>query len=347
MCGKKKTKIVHALRSLEFGGAEKLVLKLSALQKESGKLSPELACVKGEGELKEEAEEYGLSWRVAGLGGIKYISPIIRLVLLLRRLRPDIVHTHNLVAHVHAAPAARLLGIPVVHTKHGRAVSSFSSVPWLRRWVYNLAGRIAVVSDDTGENFIRRTGIDPGRVVTVYNGIDTESFQSSGPRYLREELGFKPSDIIFGSLSRLSPEKDHRTVIEAFSRVAEGHENCMLIIVGDGPLRQGLERMVSELSLAGKVIFAGFREDTAGCLRAMDLFLQPSLEEGLSLTILEAAAAGVPIITTPVGGTPEILTDGVEGVMVEPGSCDQLAAAMESFLQDRGRFSLMARAARK
>ena len=117
--------------------------------------------------------------------------------------------------------------------------------------------------------------------------------------------------------------------------------------MGDGPLREELEEMVAGLDLASRVTFAGFREDTAASLAAMDVFLQPSLEEGLSLTILEAAAAGVPIITTPVGGTPEIIIDGAEGVMVEPGSSEQLASAMESFMREPDRFRKMAEAARR
>ncbi|MGM0484579.1 MAG: glycosyltransferase [Candidatus Krumholzibacteriota bacterium] len=347
MQDKKKIEVVHAIRSLEFGGAEKVVLKLSHLQRISGRISPRLACMVGAGELRSEAESYGLPWTVTGMGGIKYLSPILRLVSFFRRIRPDIVHTHNLVAHVHAAPAARILGIPVIHTKHGRAVSSFSRFPGLRRWIYNLAARIAVVSDETGKNFIRKTGIDPGKVVTVYNGIEIEAFSGGGEGRLREELGIGDSETVIGSLSRLSPEKDHRTIMKAFSPVAAGHENCRLLIVGDGPLREELERMAAELSLSSRVVFAGFREDTAASLAAMDLFLQPSLEEGLSLTILEAAAAGVPIITTPVGGTPEIIVDGAEGVMVEPGSSRQLASAMESFLEEPERFEKMAEAAKR
>ena len=216
MKDQKKIEVVHAIRSLEFGGAEKMVLKLSRLQKASGQISPRLACIVGGGELKSEAESYGLDWVVTGTEGIKYLSPIARLVSLFRRTRPDVVHTHNLVSHVHAAPAARILGIPVLHTKHGRAVSSFSRFPGLRRWIYNLAGRIAVVSDETGESLIRKTGIDPGKVVTVYNGIKIEDYAGGEGNRLREELGIGYSETVFGALSRLSPEKDHRTGLKAF-----------------------------------------------------------------------------------------------------------------------------------
>ena len=347
MNGPNSIKVIHAVRSLEFGGAEKMVLKLSVLQKETGHIFPQLVCVKGGGELSGEADRYGLHWTVTELGGVKYLSPILRLRAHFSGAKPDIVHTHNLVAHLHAAPAARLCGIPVIHTKHGRAVSAFSRFPGLRRWVYNLADRIAVVSDETGESFIRKTGVNPKKVVTVYNGIDQDCFHPAGGKDVREEFGIGADEILFGSLSRLSPEKDHKTMIQGFSEAVSGHENCRLLIVGDGPLRGQLERLVSDLSLNGKVIFAGFREDTTACLDAMDIFLQPSLEEGLSLTILEAAAAGVPVITTPVGGTPEIIVDRAEGIMVEPGNREELGSAMRSFLNDRAGFERMAEAARR
>ncbi len=342
-----KIRIVHALRSLEFGGAEKIVLELAGLQKKGGVISPCLVCVTGGGPLQAEVEQMGLTWMLAGQSGIKYLSPIFRLARIFSRLKPDLVHTHNLVSHLHAAPAARLLGVPVVHTKHGKAVSSFSKFPVLRRFIYNLSERIVVVSRETGESFMARAGLDSSKIVTIHNGIDVDSFGGGRNSSLAEELGLEEGHTVFGSVSRLSRVKNHSTMVRAFAKVADRHENCRLLMVGDGPERGGIEKLVDKLSLREKVIFAGFRKDTAGCLSIMDLFLQPSLEEGLSLTILEAAAAGVPVVTSPVGGTPEIISDGATGFLVEPQDVEKLSRVMEMFLKDPGIFRGMAEQARK
>jgi N-acetyl-alpha-D-glucosaminyl L-malate synthase BshA len=252
------------------------------------------------------------------------------------------VHTHNFVAHANAAPAARLLKIPVVHTKHGRKVTSFGWAPWFRRYLYELADRVVVVSEETGEVFREKSGVPASRVEVIYNGIDVEKFSRATGTGFREEIGLRPEERVFGAVSRLDPVKDHATMVRAFARVAAKHDRCTLVFVGDGPERAAIERTVEDLGLADRVILAGFRTGIAECLAAFDVFLQPSIREGLSLTILEAAASRVPIISTPVGGTPEIITDGEHGVLVPVGDAGALADAMERFLTDPERFESMA-----
>lgn len=340
-------KVTHILRSLEVGGAEKLVADLACLQKRSGEIDPSVICMIGLGPLENTIREAGIRCETAGLRGVKYLSGILSARSVLSRNRPDIVHTHNLVAHLHGGIAAKSLGIPVIHTKHGREVPSFRKIPSLAKTVYGISRRTAVVSRDTGEIFQRKTGVDAGKIVVVHNGIDFSAFGHVSREVARKSFGISPESTVFGSVSRLDPVKDHATMLRAFARVAGDDSKCLFLIVGDGPERGNIERMIEELSISGRVIITGFTDRVKEYLAAMDLFLQPSTEEGLSLTILEAVASGVPVITTPVGGTPEIITGGKTGTFVDVGDAEGMALEMESYIRDRSPFVRMAENARK
>lgn len=340
-------KVTHVLRSLDFGGAEKLVLDLARLQKESGEIDPRIFCVAGFGPLKEKADEAGLSCEVAGLDGVKFLTPVLKVKKLLQADRPDIVHTHNLVAQVHAAPAARLLGIPVVHTKHGRAVTSFSHAPAMRKVVYGLSHTVVVVSQETGENFVEKTGLDPKKVTVIYNGIDTNKYARTSKAEARRDLELDEDAVVFGCVSRLDALKNHPVMIRAFAKVAGDEPRSRFLVVGDGPERSRIETLIGRLSLKDRVVMAGYTDRVAEHLAAMDMFFQPSTEEGLSLTILEAAASGVPVVATAVGGTPEIISHGDTGTLVGVGDEDAIADAMSNYFGDRTPFVEMAEKAKR
>lgn len=340
-------KVAHVLRSLEFGGAERLVIDLAGTQKASGRIAPELVCLESLGPLRGEAERRGLPCALIGSGGIRYLTGIGRMRSHFARTKPDIVHTHNFLSHVHAAPAARLAGIPVVHTKHGKAVTSFAWSKRFRRFLYELADRIVVVSRETGESFRAKSGVDEAKLVVIYNGIDTTRFTGLDRSDARRSIGLDEGAIVFGSVSRLDPVKDHPTMLGAFRKAADRCPRCVFVIVGDGPERGAIERLIAELGLGGAVRIAGFTDDIPKYLAAFDLFLQPSTEEGLSLTILEAAAAGVPVVASSVGGTPEIIENGKTGTLIPARDVGALERAMCAFLENPAPFREMARRARE
>jgi glycosyltransferase involved in cell wall biosynthesis len=304
-------------------------------------------CLESLGPLRAEAERRGLSCTLVGSGGVRYLSAMRRFGGHFSRMRPHIVHTHNFVSHVHAAPAARLARVPVVHTKHGRALASFAWSKRLRRYLYHLADRIVVVSKETGESFLAKSGVDPARIVVIYNGIDTARFRNLDRAGARRELGIAQESVVFGAVSRLDTVKDHPTMLRAFAKASKRRPNCVFVVVGDGPERGAIERLIAELGLEGSVKLTGFTDDVPRRLAAFDLFLQPSTEEGLSLTILEASAAGVPVVASAVGGTSEIIENGRTGTLVPAGDTDALAAALSGFIENPAPFREMARGARE
>lgn len=345
--GYKKIKILHAVRSLEFGGAEKMVVDLSAIQKESGLVEPFILCIVRGGPLTHRATELGLKYSICGMESNKYLSPAIKIYRQIKKFNIDIVHTHNFVSHFRASIAAKISRVPIIHTKHGRAVNMLQRFPVLRRLIYNFAEKIVVVSEDTREIFIEKTGIVREKTEVIYNGIGINKFSISRVDGLREKLDIGESDIIFGSVSRLDPVKDHLTLVRAFAKVCPSNKNIKLLIIGDGPERERIEKMIEKLSIKKQVKMVGFSDDIPSFLSIMDLFLQPSLEEGFSLTILEAMAAGVPVVSTPVGGTPEIIREGETGTLVPAGDVKGFTDVMNKFLSNREHFQSMAKRAKE
>ncbi len=259
-----------------------------------------------------------------------------RLAALLRRLRPDIVHSRNW-ATFGAVVAARLAGVrTVVHGEHGRDAGDPDGLHPRRRWRRRLAplvSRFVTVSDDLRRWLVEHVGVPTAKVTRIYNGVDTSRFfpvDTSGRRWL---AGSGPDEPVVGTVGRLDPVKDHAGLIQAFGRLAGDHPGARLLIVGNGPCRRELETLAASLT-PGRVTFAGERGDVPELLRSMDVFALASLGEGISNTILEAMATGLPVVATAVGGNPELVEDGVNGALVPRRDPAALAAAIGRYLDD-------------
>jgi sugar transferase (PEP-CTERM/EpsH1 system associated) len=267
-----------------------------------------------------------------------------RLWSALRSLGPDLVHTRNLSALEGQIPAALLPGVRRVHGEHGRDVFDIAGTNrkynLLRRGIRPLVHRYVAVSRDL-EGWLESTvGVAPGRIRQIYNGVATDRFHPRhGPRPDLTPPGFLPeAALVIGTVGRLAEVKDQRTLLAAFAELIGGRPGLAaylrLAVVGDGELRQALEGQARALGIAPLVWFAGDRDDVPELLRLFDLFVLPSLGEGISNTLLEAMATGLPAIATRVGGNPELVEDGKSGALVPVGSPRALAGAMLSFVED-------------
>ncbi|KIQ97465.1 Glycosyltransferase [Lysobacter sp. A03] len=174
------------------------------------------------------------------------------------------------------------------------------------------------------------------RAEVLLNGIPTRRFASGADARLaaRATLGLAPDALLLGSVGRLVALKHHRLLLELMPALAAACPSAELVLLGDGPLRAELEALADSLSIRGRVHFLGARDDVARLLPALDVFALPSLTEGLSIALLEACAAGLPIVATAVGGNPEIVTDGCTGVLVPPDDREATRNALEALLKD-------------
>jgi sugar transferase (PEP-CTERM/EpsH1 system associated) len=280
-----------------------------------------------------------------------------RLYKILKEINPDILHTRNL-----SALESQVIGAAAgikrrVHGEHGRDIYDLHGrnlkYNLLRKAIQPLIGHYIAVSRDLA-GWLRDTVNVPGcKITQIYNGVDSMKFiPRSGERVPLGPPGFASgADIIIGSVGRLAQVKDFPTLLHAFHRLRElwpeGRARLRLVIVGDGPVRPECERLIAELGLADQVCLAGDRNDVAELMRSMDLFVLPSLGEGISNTILEAMASGLPVVATHVGGNPELVEDGKTGKLVPPGDAAALAQALLEYVRDSRQLLEHGRAARE
>ena len=254
------------------------------------------------------------------------LARLRRLARIFRDGQFDVVHTHNTLAHFYGAFAARLSGVPVVvNTQHGRGCGK----SWKARLQFRMANqftdRVVGVSEDAAELCRQDDTRSADRTIALWNGVDLDRFEYRGP-------STQPTAI---SVARLSPEKDFATLLRATWILIKDCPDFRLKIVGDGTERPKLERLAEELNLTNHVEFLGERSDVSQLLPRAGFFVSSSQTEGISLTLLEAMAVGLPVVTTRVGGNPEIVVEGKTGRLVSANSPEELAMAMRDLLKDR------------
>jgi sugar transferase (PEP-CTERM/EpsH1 system associated) len=276
-----------------------------------------------------------------------------RLFKLLRTMRPDVLHTYNLgTIEYHAT--ALLAGVPVrVHAEHGRDASDPHGVNrkhnLLRRLLVPVIDRYVPVSRDL-ERWLRGTvGIPQAKIELIDNGVDTERFRPAAGEASNEPWN-APSAFVIGSVGRLQDVKDQATLIDAFARLRnmlpEERHRLRLVLVGDGPLRGQLAQRIADAGLQDCAWLAGPRSDVAPPMRSFSLFALSSIAEGTPVTMLEAMASGLPVVSTAVGGIPDLVLDGASGALVPPGDPQRLAEALATYVVDEERTRLHGAAGR-
>lgn len=267
---------------------------------------------------------------------------ILRLRRLIRDEHVSLVHTHSSVDAWVGGLAARAAGVPVVRSRH-------VSIPIHRRInpVYSWLADRVITSGEAIRRLVIAAGVPPERVVAIPAGVSLSDFPFRARSELRTEtLGL--SSPVIGSVAMFRGSKGHAHLLDALGLVRARHPRASLLLVGDGVRRQWVEGLAREAGLGQAVVFAGFRADVPALLRLMDCFVLASTRtEGVPQSLLQAFASGVPVVATDVGGVSEVVTDGVTGLLVTPGSGSELSRAIEAVLADPATAVQRATAARK
>ena len=259
---------------------------------------------------------------------------IWNLAQVIRRIHPDVVHTRNW-SGMDGILAARLAGVKtIIHGEHGWDMFDPEGTnrkrQWVRRMTACLVTRYTCVSKQL-EHWLRDEVRVKKPVVQIYNGVDTVRFRPAEPEEkdgLRRGLGLQPGDVVVGIVARLDAIKNHSMLFKAVDIAARVHPKIKLVVVGDG---FEAERLKAEAS--DHIVFLGYRSDTDALMRCMDVFVLPSFNEGISNTILEAMATGLPVIASNVGGNPELVEDGWNGFLVNPHDPSQMAEKILAYVQ--------------
>lgn len=283
------------------------------------------------------------------------VTTLLQLVRLIRRVRPHIVHTHTAKAGAVGRLAAWLARVPViVHTYHGHVLDGYFT-PWktrvfvaIERWLARRAHCLLAVSDNVRRELLARGIGTPERLRVLPLGLELDRFVAADACRgdLRRELGVKSDTPLTGIVARLVPIKAHETFV-AMAALLAGRTDGHFVVVGDGERRAELERLARQAGLNGRMHFLGWRADLERVYADLDVVVLTSRNEGSPVALIEAMAAGRPVVATLVGGVPDVVQDGVSGVLVGVGDAEALAAAVEQLIKDPARGRLMGEAGRQ
>lgn len=343
----KKIKIIQVTRSLNVGGLEKLVATLARnLNREVFDVS--VVCLLRKGFFSGELESEGIRVHLVAESEPDARSRLLflKLARFLKCERPDIVHTHNTHAMIDGTLASVLARVPVrVHTDHARQFPDRVSYMITENLLSRYVDRVVAVSERSKQDLVQFEKIAAKVISVVPNGADIDA-GSWNRDQVRQELGLRGHEFLIGTVSRLTEQKGTRFLIEALPAIVATHPEIKLVVVGDGASRKNLENQVAQLTLDRYVVFVGYQKDTEKYLTAMDLYVLPSLWEGMPIGVIEAMACSKPIVATAVGGVPEIIEDGITGHLVPPGEATGLTGAVRKCLEDREKNLRMGLAAR-
>lgn len=327
----RKTRVLHIIPNFGPGGAERLVVDLmEATDRDRFKVAavslyPESGTI-----LEQEIRRKGLKVHFLGKHRGLDLRMIPRLCRVMRCFRPDVVHTHRYVLRYALLPAL-LCRVPVrVHTVHNVAEKEVDGIGKLVHWLaFRLGGVVPVsISQEVARTVRKNYGRAVGTPV-IYNGIPTARFA----RPARERTA-GARGLVLLHIGRFAPQKNHRLLVEGCALASREYPSMQLWLVGEGPLRAEVERLVREKGLEERVLFLGVRSDVPELLAAADIFVLPSDWEGLPLVVVEAMAAGKPVIASAVGGVPELIEQERTGMLVPAGDPEALAQAILRLARD-------------
>jgi glycosyltransferase involved in cell wall biosynthesis len=355
----KSAKVMRAIARLNIGGPARHAVILNAQLAAHGF---ESVLVHGtptedEGSFEELGVRAGIrTIRVPGLGRrigfANDVAAFVSLLQLLRRERPDILHTHTAKAGTLARVAAVLFNLTrarsnriiLVHTFHGHVLTGYFSgavsaaVRFAERTLARWTDQIVTISQRQRDDIVVRFRIaDAGKVSVIPLGLELDALLNAPARdvALRETLGWTDEHFVVTYVGRLVPIKDVGTLLAGFAAFAAGNAKARLLIVGDGEERSRLESRVGELGLREVVVFVGWQTDLTRIYGAADVVALTSLNEGTPVAVIEAMAAGLPVIATAVGGVPDVVVHGTSGLLIPPSDSGELARGLQCLAGDR------------
>jgi glycosyltransferase involved in cell wall biosynthesis len=345
----RKIRVVFVVNGFAVGGGEKKLLELvEKIQKTHAHAFRVTVCSVGQGgPLEPEFRKTGVRTVVFHKRGKYDVSLIWKVARLLREEKADLVQTTLFYADVIGSLAAKLAGV--------RRVVSWEAITQPYGWKHMTAYRLAAkgfgcsvaVSKAIQNKVVVERHVPRHKTRTIHYGIDLNRFRPKRNVKVREELGLRSGDTALGTVARFTEQKGHTVLLDAAPVVLKAFPRAHFIFAGDGPLRETLQAQSERLGLMGRVHFLGFRSDVPEMLNAFDVFVLPSLYEGLPNAVLEAMACGLPVVATRVDGTPEAVVHGESGLLVDPADPRRLADALVRVLSNARLRNRLGRAARK
>jgi sugar transferase (PEP-CTERM/EpsH1 system associated) len=347
----KTVTVLHLVHRLTFGGAERVLVNvingtgegmrhivLSFLPPDD--FAGEIAGGRATVVCADKRE--GNDWSIPG-----------KIASLCRREGVDVIHSQGWGTFAEGVAGAWLARPRprFVYAFRGKTIADLQGVPWRRRLAEKVLARccnaILTPSRQMSGDFAGSAGISQGGIQVIYNGVDTALYDPRAGAAERESFGFTADDVVVGCVARLDPVKNILSLVQAVAQCRREFDNLRLLLVGDGPQRAEIEREIRQQGLAEIAIVVGRRADVNRCLKAMDIYVQPSLYEGVSNTILEAMSCVLPVIAGDVGGTAEIVAHGETGLLLPETSAASIGGGLREMLGNRHNLKTMGENARR
>lgn len=327
-----RPRVLYLAHTLAVGGAEEMVLNL--VRHLPADFEPAVVCIDRPGPIGEEVRNTGTPFFALGLQpGVRRPADVLHLQQFLHDFAPTIVHTFLLTASLYGRFAALMARVPIVI---GTEVNIYERKQRAHRvaerWLMRQTDAVVASAESVRDFYVDQIAADPDKVVVIYNAVDWSQLEVTLPRPQWRAQFDIPSDApVAGIIARLTEQKAHRVLLEAMASRSE-LSALHLLVIGDGELRESLQQQSERLGLADRVRFVGARRDLGNILGAIDMFVMPSLWEGLPLSMVLAMGAGLPVVASRVAGIPEVVRHEHTGLLVQPGDAADLASALSRLL---------------
>lgn len=329
-------KVMQLIHGMYLGGAENVVANI-ARRADRSRFDIQICCLKEKGELGEKLEREGVRVVLPEKAPGRF-GKLRALKQLIAAEQPDLLHSHGTSALLQVGPACLTgTGVPLIHTYHfGNYPHIRKSYLWSDRIFSRLARRCVAVSESQKESVMKHLYVRENKLQVVFNGVPENTFRGDkiSRAQARRELGYGEDDIVVGCIAVLSRQKGVIYLLESVRELVESDSRLRFLIVGGGRREQELRDQCSQYGLDGKVQFTGYRSDALRLLGALDIFILPSLWEGLPMVLLEAMATELPIVVTDVADNRNIIEDGVSGLVIPPKDPAAISEALRRMAGD-------------
>jgi len=340
----KKKKILYLITQSELGGAQTYVIDLVQSFKDEFDISVGFGEQGDGGDLAKRLKEneikyYSISHLKRNISPWQDLLAIFSIIKLVRRIKPDIIHLNSSKISILGSLAGIISKSKIIYTVHGwvfnEPLSKLKKNFYLHaeKFTAKFKNKIICVSEFDHKEALKNKIAPKEKLITIHNGIKPINLLSK--EEARKKLGINDSEIIIGSIAYLYKTKGFEYLIQAIKILIDKGLNIKTIIIGEGQEREELENWIDQLYLKNKIILAGKIDNAAELLKAFDIYVSSSVKEGLSYTIIEAMTAGLPIIATRVGGSPEMINDNEEGLLVDPANPEKLAQAITKIINNK------------
>jgi L-malate glycosyltransferase len=347
-----RPRVLHLINSFDAGGTERQAVELLNRLDEK-RFDARLAVLGWRGPLRRQIVErypHAPEFPLDGFFNANAVKQLLRLRRMLIEKRIAVLHTHDFYSGALGVTAARLGGVKVIAAQRHMRLSDRRIHDWGTRYIHRLATRLLVNAEGIRDHILKMGSADPGKIVVIHNGLDTPLQNEMEARALRgrrragllAELGLGAGAKVVGCVAGLRPVKGHRYLLEAAAKVMKADARVHLVLVGAGELRGAIAAQVERLGIGARTSLLGHREDSAQLAAAFDVAVLASLSEGLPNAVMEAMAAGAPVVATAVGGVPELIEDGETGFLVPPANSEALAERIEYALSQTGATGMIA-----